>query len=104
MESVLSGVVPVTLIRETHCEHYDPEVNSYPEIVDLELNGSGRLRCFSGSCPGGSRTEVTIDYDAFHQALVDWYDNGSMTAAGEKKLVDAALGIKAEKEQSGLRR
>jgi hypothetical protein len=71
----------MTLYRETTCEHGTQDVCDHMPIDDR--NGRClRLDCdvmHDESCLGGSREEVTIDYEAAHLAQhAAWCDCGSV--------------------------
>lgn len=71
----------MTLYRETSCEHGELEAHQ----THLPSMHEGPV------CPGGSREEVTIDYEAAVIALVQ--GQGHMAARQAKGVVDAALRV-----------
>ncbi len=86
-----------TLYRETQCEHgLIGDCRGY--VIDdegLPMDPSEWLASLGNSCPGGSREEMTIDYEAAHAELDIWaYEaegiRDSVTAT--RNIVDAALG------------
>ncbi len=53
----------MTLYRETPCEHGLLDAHDWYTSKPLE-HGDVPWPWFDGDCPGGSRTEVVIDYEA----------------------------------------
>ena len=82
----------MSLYRETPCEH-GRKASHRISVVACSI-GYCKHTPIHELCNGGSRTEVTIDYEAFHKALYEWYHSEApMSADREKELVNAALGI-----------
>ena len=80
----------MSLYRETPCDGCEM-VGIYGGHVRAADNENGFERC-PGS--GGSREEVTIDYEGFHKALYEWYHSERpMSSEIEKELLNVALGV-----------
>ena len=76
----------MTLYRETPCEHGN---------IDCRMaRNADRIR----DCPGGSREEVTIDYDlAYNTAISKGIDIRPSQFDELKIVINVALGVTEEK-------
>ena len=86
----------MSMYRETPCEHGLFDTHDWYTSKPLE-HGDVPWSWFDGDCPGGSREEVTIDYEAFHKALYEWHHSERpMSSDVEKELIHIALGTEDE--------
>ena len=90
----------MTLYRETPCEHGLMDKHDWYVSRPLQHGDSALAGYFDGLCPGGSREEVTINYEAAIAKHNELYPV-PLSARGEAwvhEIVDAARGI-TEKEK-----
>ena len=81
----------MTLYRETPCEHGHMNMHDRKtgETIWSDTDPDMKL-----TCPGGSREEVTINYDAAEAIMLDLHvswDAGAEEWA--RKIVNVALGV-----------